>query len=67
MSRALNQFIMFFYDLHAHGKLSRAELLRVKARPVRPPIKRGWNKKILDYEIETDLTPGEAADARKLK
>ena len=41
MSRALNQFIMFFYDFRAHGKSSRAESRRMKARTARLPARGG--------------------------
>ena len=41
MSRALNQVVMFFYDLRASGNASRAESMRMKAGTARPPVGRG--------------------------
>ena len=37
MSRALNQSVVFSYDLRASRNASRAESLPLKARTVRPP------------------------------
>ena len=53
MTRALSRYVIYFHHLRASQNSSRAESLRVKARPVRPPKGRTWNDKILDYEIET--------------